>query len=301
MSACGGGGGGGGDGGGDDGTPGPGPAGRSGRLVYRNSGVAAIYNFGTDTELQFDPGVEPFLDPGMAVSRTGLVTSAREGDNAGFGVAVFGLDGKTVNTYTVPRAFAFQTSAAVYNADASRIAFSVDEPQSSSNNTRIARTLVIELAGGTVVKALDGYSEPMWAGPGGELVARDESSNALRLFDASYNDQGALGGLVISKSVGGYDISADGRYVVYADGPQLRAYDRNGGAQWVAVEDPTSSPDSPAISPDGRFLAFIAVASINNVPHVVPFASGSTVNVDSAVHALRNTLADCAGRMGWAA
>ncbi len=154
----------------------------------------------------------------------------------------------------MPREFAFQTSAAVYNADASRIAFSVDEPRSGSDNTRIARTLVIELAGGTVVKALDGYSEPMRAGAG------DESTDALRLFDAKYNDQGALGGLVISKSFGGYDISADGRYALYSDGPQLRAYDRDSGDQWVAANDPTSSPDSPVLSPDGRFLAFIAVA-----------------------------------------
>ena len=43
----------------------------------------------------------------------------------------------------------------------------------------------------------------MWAGAGGELAARDESTDALRLFDANYNDQGALGGLVIGKSVGG--------------------------------------------------------------------------------------------------
>ena len=69
--------------------------------------------------------------------------------------------------------------------------------------------------------------------------------------------------------------------MVYSDGPQLRAYDRDSGDQWVAADDASSSPDSPVLSPDGRFRAFIAVALVSNVPHV-PFA-GSTVTAERAI------------------
>lgn len=276
----------------------------TGSLAYRNTGVVGVYSFSTRTELSFDPGLSPFVDPGMAVSRTGLVTAAREGQtNKNFSIAVFGLDGKLSTSYLVEREFSFQTSAAMFNADATRLAFSVDEPASATNNTRIARTLVFSLPGGTELTALDGYQEPVWAGSTGELIVRDSNTNALRVFDTNLVDKGPLASLVVTQLIGGYNLSADGRYVVYADasGSRLLAFDRSTGNSWVAATDTTSSLRTPALSPDGRFLAMVARDLLNYVPHVVPFAPGSTVAVDSVVHALDNTLVECRGRIGWTA
>jgi len=36
------------------------------------------------------------------------------------------------------------------------------------------------------------------------------------------------------------------------------------------------------------------------VPHVVPFAPGTTVKLDAALHALRDTVAGTQRRRGWA-
>ena len=290
-------------GGGDSGAGGGGGGGGallSGSLAYRNTGVAAVYGFGVQAETSFDPGLSPFVDPGVGVSRTGLVSVARQGQsNRNFSVAFFGRDGKLSVSYLVEREFSFQTSAAVFNADATRVAFSVDEPASVTDTTRIARTLIASLPDGVIFAAVDGYQEPVWATGTGELIVRNSQTNTLRVFDANLADKGLVAGLVINQLIGGYDVSADGRYLVHDGGGRILAFDRSNGTSWVAATDGTSSLRSPTVSPDGRFLAMLARDLLNYVPHVVPFAAGSTVAVDSAVHALDNTLADCRGRIGW--
>lgn len=296
-------------GGGGDGTAAPAPSAPppgapgspSGRLVYRNSGVAAVYDFSNRSVRQFDPGVEPGLDPGVAVSAGGLVTVARNGNNNGFGFATYGLDGVLRNSYVINRPFAFQLSAVVFNPAGNRMAVALDEETSTTNNTRIAKTLVAEWPSGNVIAVLDFYEEPNWAGPNGELMVRDSRDGSLRLFSATLVDQGRIGSLVVDETVGAYTVSPDGRYVVWEDANLLRAYDRTAGTQWVAAEDATSDLHAPVVSPDGGWVAVHARDLINWDPHVFRFTPGSKVTVDSAVHSLEAGLADTAGRMGWAA
>jgi len=299
LAGCGGGGG---DSGGGTPTPPPPPPAppASGKLVYRNSGVAAVYDLASRTELQFDPGVEPSLDPGVAVSRAGVVTVAREGDNTAFRFATYGLNGVLITPYRVPRDFAFQLSAVLFNADSTRIAVAVDEPTSSTNNTRIAKTLVYSWPAGLVLAEIPFMDEPVWAGTNGEFVARDERTSRLHLFSAAFADLGTPGNLVVPETVGAYNVSPDGRYIVWEDANLLRAYDRNTGQTWVAAEDATSDLHSPVISPDGNWVAVHARNLLNFAPHVFRFAPGLKVTVDSTLHALNVGLADTAGRMGWA-
>ena len=302
LWGCGGGGssdavaaGGGGGGGGGGAQP-------TGSLVYRNGSVVGVYNFAAQKELTFDPGAQPDVKSGVAASRSGVVSSARAGTTStNFVIALFGLDGKLSTSYRVERDVSFQTSAAVFNADASRLAFSVDEPRSAADATRIARTLIASLPSGNIIARIDGYEEPVWIGSGGELLVSDPQSNALRLFDANYRDQGRFGNFVVSGLVGDYDASADGRYVVYGNGGnEIMAYDRSTSTSWMTAQAPTSSLVSATLAPNGRSLAVFASTFASYTPHVLPFTNGVKVTVDQNVHALKNTLLQCSGRMGWA-
>ena len=275
----------------------------AGSLVYRNPSVVGVYNFATQKELQFDPGAQTDIHPGVGVSRSGVVAAARQGTNSNdFAIALFGLDGKFNTSYRVNRDLAFQTSATVFNADASRVAFSVNEPRSAADSTRIERTLIASLPSGNIIARIDGYGEPVWIGSGGELLVRDPQSNALRLFDASYGDQGRFGDFAVIGSIGDYDASADGRYVVYGNGTnEIFAYDRTTAKSWMCAQAPVSSLVSATFSPDGRFLAVFATTFAYYTPHVLPFAAGVKVTVDGQVHELKNSLGLCGQRMGWAA
>jgi WD40-like Beta Propeller Repeat len=301
LLGCGGGGGGG-DGGGGGGGGGGSP---TGSLVYRNSGMAAVYNFSNRTELQFDPRTAPFVNPGMAVSRTKVITSAIEGDDSTyFDIGMFGLDGKPSTPLRVRRELSTQTSAAVFNADGTRVAFSVNEPVSASGGGRIDRVLVLAMPAGTVLASIDGYEEPIWLGTSGELLVRDPSDQAMYLVGANLQSATRLADLATSTGYGAYDATPDGRYVVYQDSNSqstIRVYDRNGGARWVAATDSNSDLRSPAVSPDGRYLAVVARDLLTARPHIVSFGANVTVAVDSSKHALSGSLGECRGRMGWSA
>ena len=303
LWGCGGGGssgdavaGGGGGGGGGGGTQ------PTGSLVYRNISTVGVYNFAAQKELRFDPGAQSEIHPGVSVSRSGVVAAARQGSNSdNFVIALFGLDGKFSTSYRVDRALSFQTGAIVFNADASRVAFSVNEPRSAADSTRIERTLIASLPSGNIIARIDGYGEPVWLGTAGELLAVNPQDKTLRLFDASYRDQGRFANFTVNTVFGDYDASADGRYVVYGTGGnEIFAYDRTTAKSWMCAQAPLSSLFSATFSPDGRYLALFATTFAYYTPHVVPFANGVKVTVDSQVHQLKNSLNQCGGRMGWA-
>lgn len=291
-------GGGGSSGSGSGGVPQP-----AGSLVYRNPSVVGVYDFATQKELRFDPGAQPDIHPGVGVSRSGVVAAARQGTNSNdFAIALFGLDGKFNTSYRVNRDLAFQTSATVFNADASRVAFSVNEPRSAADSTRIERTLIASLPSGNIIARIDGYGEPVWIGSAGELLVINPQDKTLRLFDASYRDQGRFGDFAVTGFFGDYDASANGRYVVYGNGTnEIFAYDRTTTKSWMCAQAPVSSLASATFSPDGRSLAVFATTFAYYTPHVLPFADGVKVTVDSQVHELKNSLSQCGQRMGWAA
>jgi hypothetical protein len=82
---------------------------------------------------------------------------------------------------------------------------------------------------------------------------------------------------------------------------RVNAWDRSSGLSWLAAQDSVSDLRSPVLSPDGRFLAVLTRGVFFDTPHVLPFAAGSTVQVDSAVHELANAMVNANGRIGWAA
>lgn len=86
-----------------------------------------------------------------------------------------------------------------------------------------------------------------------------------------------------------------------ADTRQVMAQDLVSGRRWVAARDELSTVAAPVLSPDGRFLAVQTRGSVFVQPHVLPFAEGATVTVDSAVHALGAAMASPSGRMAWSA
>ena len=105
--------------------------------------------------------------------------------------------------------------------------------------------------------------------------------------------------------VDAYTASRDGRYVVWADGPDLRAYDRTTDTAWVAAQR-VGGVDSPCLSPDGRWLAVRAIDQTSATStfwvrtlHIVPFAPGFTSDVDSKAYSQRDSLVEIGGRMDW--
>ncbi len=330
LAGCGGGGAGGAEGGaadtaaaGADGTPATGASGSanptqpapvpgaapgpSGTLVYRNGSMGAVWRFASGTALRYEPGTLPSVRVGSTVSPQGQIVNALEDDLQGFGFEIRRLDGSLVANRRLNRPLAFMTSAMRFDAAGTRVAFSVDEPTSSTVDERIARTLVLSWPEGTLLAQFDGWEKPVFAGSG--LLLRQPDSGRLRLVDAAYADQGWLADIHVDTTAGGCTASADGRQVLWSDGPLLRAYDRQTATPWVAAQRTVSDLRSPCLSPDGRWLALLTLdqASLQpapslfytEVPHVLPFNPGQTVTVESARHAIRGPLAECIGPMGW--
>jgi hypothetical protein len=295
------------DPGGTGSPPANGAAGPSGWLVYRNSGQAEAFDFTSGRATSFDPGVEPFVDPGMSVAPGRLAIAAQDGDNNGFAFAIIDVLNQRRGLYTIDRAFATQTSAVMFDGTGTRIALSVNEPTSDLIDARIDRTLILEWPSLSTLAFIDGFEEPVWARNSGELLVREPESGRLRVVGPALDDRGWLADVVVAPSIGAYDVSPDGRFVVFDDQERLVGYDRQQGERWI-VADRISSLRSPCFSPDGRHLAMHALdmTSANPyfttyTPHVVPFVRAATVTVDSALHGLASNLVETSGRIGWAA
>jgi DNA-binding beta-propeller fold protein YncE len=156
-----------------------------------------------------------------------------------------------------------------------------------------------------LVGALEGLEEPCWAVD--DLLLLDPTTSGvhrIRQIGTDFIDQGALPGVVVSPTHGGWDVSYDGRYIVTVDVSEgswhsVRAYDLQTGTSYLAVSDPNSATWAVTISPDGRYLALISLHLETHVLFVVPFDGANTVTLDSSKPRDGTTLADVSGRIGW--
>lgn len=300
LAGCGGGGGSGGGGGTN-----PPPGGSLGTLVFSNDGQVAVWDLDTNRGIEFDIGDMDNIGGGVSATPDGTIAVMLEGDNQSFSFATYDLRGQRTGLYELQRPFSFQTSVLAFDATGARIAFSVNEPFSATDDTRVDRTVVAAWPSGSVLAVLDGWQDPVWAGATGELLLRQPDSNRLRLYSDTLQDQGWLADLVAQPDAGSYTVSPDGRYVLLEDAGRLQAYDRETGARWVATER-ISNIFSPTFSPDGQSVAVhaidLATATqdfFTRVPHLVPFVPGTTVALDIDIPRVDDAFVFTSERMAW--
>jgi WD40-like Beta Propeller Repeat len=273
LSACGGGGGGS-DGGGGGGGGGGGPA---GLIVAKSSAELSVYNAGSRSLTAY-PASSTNIRVGVGASRAGVVGDVAN-YNGGDTWEVVLLNAKTgadIRRIAINRASAFPSSAVTVNPDATRIAFSVNEPNSATDTTRVERTLVVDLASLNAAR-LNGATDPVYAG--NELIVR--VGTQLRVFNTNLDDQGELG-VAVADRIGSASASSDGRYVAYERDEQIWVVDRTTRQTWAATSA-VLRKFAPAFSPDGRHLAMLGGGNTAGVyVHVIAYAPGATAAVSDA-------------------
>jgi Tol biopolymer transport system component len=298
VTACGGGGGSGdSDGGGGDGGGGGEGSGPTGLIIAQSTAELQVFNAATRA-LTVYPSSSSRLRVGVGASRAGVVGLVVNED-ARVSWDILLLNAKTgteVRRITISRPFATATSAVSVNADATRIAFSVNEPASDSDNTRVDRTLVADLATLNATR-LEGVTDPVFMGS--ELLVR--SGERLRVLNASLDDQGDLG-VPTTNRIGAASPSSDGRYVAYEREDQIWVRDRQNGQTWQATEG-VLSKFAPVFSPDGRHLAMISstAQAMGEFVFVIPFAPNTTTAVTNA-QSVKTPAGDSvqgSGRIAW--
>jgi hypothetical protein len=103
-------------------------------------------------------------------------------------------------------------SAVSVNADATRIAFSVNEPNSDTDSTRVDRTLVADLATLNATR-LEGVTDRVFMGS--ELLVRNV--DRLLVLNANLDSQGDLG-VTVADRFGSASPSSDGRHLAMLGG-----------------------------------------------------------------------------------
>ncbi len=274
LSACGGGGGAdsGAGGGGGGGTGGP-----VGLIVAKSTAELAVYNAGSRSLTAY-PASSSNIRVGVGASRAGVVGDVAN-YNGGDTWDIVLLNAKTgaeIRRIPVNRPSAFPSSAVTVNTDASRIAFSVNEPNSASDATRVERTLVAEVATGNAAR-INGATDPVYMG--NELLVR--VGTQLRVFNTNIDDQGDLG-VAVADRIGSASASSDARYVAYERDEQIWVVDRTTRQTWAAT-GAVLRKFAPAFSPDGRHLAMLGGGNTAGVyVHVIAYAPGATVAVTDA-------------------
>ncbi len=278
VGACGGGGGDG-DGSGGGGGGGGSADGPSGLIIAQSTAELQVFNAATRA-LTIYSVLSSRLSVGVGASRAGVIgLVVNEDPRVSWEVLL--LDAKTgaeIRRVTIERAFASATSAVSVNADASRIAFSINEPTSDSIDARVDRTLVVDLATLTATR-IEGVTDPVFMGS--ELLVR--SGERLRVLDANLDDQGDLGVPVADRS-NSASPSSSGRYIAYERaGDQIWVLDRQSGQTWQAT-DGILGKYGAVFSPDDRYLAMkgTVAAAFGTFVFVIPFVPNTTTTVVEA-------------------
>ncbi len=204
--------------------------------------------------------------------------------------------GAEVRRIAIERPFALANSPVSVNADATRIAFSVNEPNSETDDTRVDRTLVADLATLNATR-LEGVTDPVFMGS--ELLVRN--GERLRVLNANLDDQGDLG-VPTANRIGGASPSSDGRYIAYERADQIWVLDRQNGQTWQAT-DAVQRRFGPAFSPDGRYLAMLggSAPGLSVFAYVIPFVPNTTAAVGEAqsVQTPAGVSVQGSGRIAW--
>jgi hypothetical protein len=297
VSACGGGGGDGNEGGGDGGGGGEG-SGPTGLIIAQSTAELQVFNAATRA-LTVYPFSLSRSNVGVGASRAGVVGLVVNEDTR-VSWQILLLNAKTgaeVRRITIERPFASANSPVSVNADATRIAFSVNEPNSETDDTRVDRTFVADVATLNATR-LEGVTDPVFMGS--ELLVR--TGERLRVLNANLDDQGDLG-VPTNNRIGGASPSSDGRYIAYEREQQIWVLDRSTSQTWQATRD-VLRKFAPAFSPDGRHLAMLSSVDSPGAGvfvDVVRFVPNTTITVTEAqsIKTPNGVSVQGSGRIAW--
>jgi hypothetical protein len=297
VGACGGGGSNSNEGGGGSGGGG-GQGGPTGLIIAQSTAELQVFNAATRALTIYSVS-SSILNVGVGASRAGVAgLVVNEDDRGSWEILLLNAkSGAEIRRITISRPFASAISAVSVNPDATRIAFSVSEPNSESDDTRVVRTLVADLASLDATR-LEGVRDPVFVGS--ELLVRN--GERLRVFNANLDDQGDLG-VPTANRTGGVSPSIDGRYIAYEREDQIWVLDRTASQTWQATSD-VLRKFAPAFSPDGRHLAMLGGTSFGGsgvFVHVIPFVPNTTTAVVEAqsVESTTGRSVQGSGRIAW--
>ncbi len=250
-----------------------------GRIVVESTQGLRVFDVTTRRQRVF--AVLPSdIQTGVTASAAGLIAdqNSYRGVNSRWRVSLRSAsDGNTVSEYQVPRASSLPIGVAAISADGARLAIALSEPARPDGGGFVDRVMVVDLASGNTTM-IDSAAEAVWLGSG-ELLVRNK--DRVRVLSASLANLGELPFVVNSRDAA-MSGSPDGRFIVYESNGQIRGYDRQERRSWVAATS-TRTLYAPVISPDGAWLAVLRGARSSGLfVHVVPFAAGSTAQVNDA-------------------
>jgi len=126
-------------------------------------------------------------------------------------------------------------------------------------------------------------AEPVWS-PDGKVIAFNSSrSGEINLYEKAADGTGSTTPLVVDESNEFFPTwSSDGRYVLYQrlaarnSQPEIWALPLFGGRKpFPVIQNKQFGVNTPALSPDGKWLAYMSPESGREEVYIVPFLHGS--------------------------
>jgi len=276
---------------GDDGiqvVPDPSPSSpvSTGLLVYRTGSRIGVYDLALRRETLFAPQGALIEGTGVSVSRQRKIAVLENRNNFTYNLDTYDVQGTRVQERSFFAERTIVVGTAALSPDGRWSAVARNEPIDIFGPFTF-RVHIFEM---TVPESqaqhffLTGYTDPVWAGNGGQLMARKVDDGTLHLFSALvFADLGALPGVRVDDSRAGYDVSADGRHVVFLRDDAVRMLDRSDNTQWAALLVASGTLTQPAFTPDGTALLAVWHRSTGEVVVLVPWLRGAPLQVTEAM------------------
>lgn len=273
LAACGGG------GGGDE------PA-SGGLLVYRSGAQVGVYDLALRRETLFTPqGQALFTDPGVAISRQRRIAVIENFQLLAYQLNVYDTQGARIEEDWIPFDRYTVVSPGMLSPDGRWAALSHNEPISvfgaATTRVHIYETSVLPHLWRHF--QLTGYTAPVWAGAGGELMARNVADGSVHLFSSAFADLGALPAVRTDPGIGVFDVDPDGARLVYVQDGEVRMVDRGDYAPWRALSVSSGTLTRPAFTPDGSALVAVWHRANAEVIVLARWQRGTTVAVDDSM------------------